>query len=415
MNPQLNRVASLLNSRKNNYKQNNMSKSVFIVAAKRTPIGSFGGGLSSVAATALGAHAVRAVLDETGIAADQVNEILIGSVLQADLGQAPARQVARLAGLPDQVTATTVNKVCASGMKAIALAAQSILLGDADVVIAGGMENMSKVPYYANTMRWGAKFGGQSFVDGLQRDGLSDAYSNEPMGSFAELCAEKYAIGRAEQDEYAINSYKRSLEAWQKNKFIKEVSPVAIQGRKGEQIISRDEEFSQVNFDKIPELKPAFKKDGTVTAANASTLSDGAAAVLLMSAEKVKELGLQPLAEIIAYADAEQAPEWFTTSPAIVTEKVLKKAGLTKDDIDYFEFNEAFSVVALANAKILDIPMRKVNIYGGAVSLGHPLGCSGARIVVTLTSILQQEGGTIGLAAICNGGGGASGMIIKKL
>lgn len=392
-----------------------MSKSIFIVAAKRTPIGSFGGGLSSISATALGAHAVRAVLDEVGLAGDQVDEILIGNVLQADLGQAPARQVARLAGLPDQVPATTVNKVCASGMKAIAFAAQAILLGDADVVVAGGMESMSRVPYYASAMRWGAKFGSQSFVDGLQRDGLSDAYSNEAMGIFAELCAEKYAIGRAEQDQYAISSYKRSLEAWQKNKFVNEVSPISIQGRKGEQTISRDEEFSQVNFDKIPELKPAFKKDGTVTAANASTLSDGAAAVLLMSAAKVKELGLQPLAEIVAYADAEQAPEWFTTSPSLVTDKVLKKAGLTKEDIDYFEFNEAFSVVALANAKILDIPLNKVNIYGGAVSLGHPLGCSGARIVVTLTRILQQEGGAIGLAAICNGGGGASGMIIKRL
>lgn len=392
-----------------------MSKSVFIVAAKRTPIGSFGGGLSSISTTALGAHAVRAVLDEAGLSGDQVDEILIGNVLQADLGQAPARQVARLAGLPDRVPATTVNKVCASGMKAIAFAAQAILLGDADVVVAGGMESMSRVPYYASAMRWGAKFGSQSFVDGLQRDGLSDAYSNEAMGSFAELCAEKYAIGREEQDQYAISSYKRSLEAWQKNKFVNEVSPIAIQARKGEQTISRDEEFSQVNFDKIPELKPAFKKDGTVTAANASTLSDGAAAVLLMSGEKVKELGVQPLAEIIAYADAEQAPEWFTTSPSLVTDKVLKKARLTKEDIDYFEFNEAFSVVALANAKILDIPLNKVNIYGGAVSLGHPLGCSGARIVVTLTSILQQEGGTMGLAAICNGGGGASGMIIKRL
>lgn len=392
-----------------------MSKSVFIVAAKRTPIGSFGGGLSSISAIALGAHAVRAVLDEAGLAADHVDEILIGSVLQADLGQAPARQVARLAGLPEQVPATTINKVCASGMKAITFAAQAILLGDADVVVAGGMESMSRVPYYANAMRWGAKFGSQSFTDGLQRDGLSDAYSSEAMGNFAELCAEKYAIGREAQDQYAISSYKRSLEAWQKNKFMKEVSPISIQGRKGEQIISRDEEFSQVNFDKIPELRPAFKKDGTVTAANASTLSDGAAAVLLMSGEKLKELGLKPLAEIVAYGDVEQAPEWFTTSPSLVTDKVLKKAGLKKEDIDYFEFNEAFSVVALANAKILDIPLDKINIYGGAVSLGHPLGCSGARIVVTLTSILQQEGGTMGLAAICNGGGGASGLIIKRM
>ncbi len=392
-----------------------MSKRVFIVAAKRTPIGSFGGALSSISAPDLAAHAVRAVMAETAVSTDSIDEIIIGAVLQADLGQAPARQVARLAGLSDHTSATTLNKVCASGMKAIAVATQSILLGDADIVIAGGMESMSRVPFYTNTMRWGAKFGAQSLSDGLQRDGLSDAYSNEAMGVFAELCAEKYAISREDQDNYAISSYKRSLDAWQKNKFLKEVQPIAIQTRKGEVTVSRDEEFSQVNFDKIPELKPAFKKDGTVTAANASTISDGAAAVLLMSAEKVSELGLTPLAEIVAYADAEQAPEWFTTTPSVATEKVLKKAGLTISDIDYFEFNEAFSVVALANAQILGLPLDKVNIYGGAVSLGHPLGCSGARIIVTLSSILRQEGGSIGLAAICNGGGGASAMIIKKI
>jgi acetyl-CoA C-acetyltransferase len=392
-----------------------MSKSVFIVAAKRTPIGSFGGTLSSISAPKLAAHAVRAVVDEAGIASDIVDEIIIGAVLQADLGQAPARQVARFAGLSDDTSATTINKVCASGMKAIAVAAQSILLGDADVVIAGGMESMSRVPYYADAMRWGAKFGAQNLSDGLQRDGLSDAYSNEAMGIFAELCAEKYHIGREEQDNYAMSSYKRSLDAWQKNKFLSEVQAITLQSRKGEVLVSRDEEFSQVNFDKIPELKPAFKKDGTVTAANASTISDGAAAVLLMSGEKLEELGLVPLAEIIAYADAEQAPEWFTTTPSVATNKVLKKAGLTIADIDYFEFNEAFSVVALANAQILGLPMNKVNVYGGAVSLGHPLGCSGARIVVTLSSILRQEGGSLGLAAICNGGGGASAMIIKKI
>lgn len=392
-----------------------MSKSVFIVAAKRTPIGSFGGALSSISATKLAARVVRAVVDEAGIASDLVDEIIMGAVLQADLGQAPARQVARFAGLSDHTTATTINKVCASGMKAIAVAAQSILLGDADVVIAGGMESMSRVPYYADAMRWGAKFGAQSLSDGLQRDGLSDAYSNDPMGVFAELCAEKYHIGREEQDNYAISSYKRSLDAWQKNKFLSEVQPITVQSRKGEVLVSRDEEFSQVNFDKIPELKPAFKKEGTVTAANASTISDGAAAVLLMSGEKLEELGLVPLAEIIAYADAEQVPEWFTTTPSIATNKVLKKAGLTIDDIDYFEFNEAFSVVALANAQILGLPLNKVNVYGGAVSLGHPLGCSGARIVVTLSSILRQEGGSLGLAAICNGGGGASAMVIKKI
>lgn len=392
-----------------------MSKSVFIVAAKRTPIGSFGGALSSISAPSLAAQVVGAAVDEAGISRDIVDEIIIGAVLQADLGQAPARQVARLAGLSDHTAATTLNKVCASGMKAIAVAAQSILLGDADVVIAGGMESMSRVPYYTNSMRWGAKFGAQSLVDGLQRDGLSDAYSNDAMGIFAELCAEKYHIGREEQDAYAISSYKRSLEAWQKNKFLNEVQPITIQSRKGDVVVSRDEEFSQVNFDKIPELKPAFKKEGTVTAANASTISDGAAAVLLVSGEKLEELGLVPLAEIIAYADAEQAPEWFTTTPSIATNKVLKKAGLTIADIDYFEFNEAFSVVALANAQILGLPMNKVNVYGGAVSLGHPLGCSGARIVVTLSSILRQEGGSVGLAAICNGGGGASAMIIKKI
>ncbi|WP_313156746.1 thiolase family protein [Sphingobacterium multivorum] len=392
-----------------------MSKSVFIVAAKRTPIGSFGGALSSISATKLAARVVRAVVDEAGIASDLVDEIIMGVVLQADLGQAPARQVARFAGLSDHTTATTINKVCASGMKAIAVAAQSILLGDADVVIAGGMESMSRVPYYADAMRWGAKFGAQSLSDGLQRDGLSDAYSNDAMGVFAELCAEKYHIGREEQDNYAISSYKRSLDAWQKNKFLSEVQPITVQSRKGEMLVSRDEEFSQVNFDKIPELKPAFKKEGTVSAANASTISDGAAAVLLMSGEKLEELGLVPLAEIIAYADAEQVPEWFTTTPSIATNKVLKKAGLTIDDIDYFEFNEAFSVVALANAQILGLPLNKVNVYGGAVSLGHPLGCSGARIVVTLSSILRQEGGSLGLAAICNGGGGASAMVIKKI
>ncbi len=392
-----------------------MSKSVFIVAAKRTPIGSFGGALSSISATKLAARVVRAVVDEAGIASDLVDEIIMGAVLQADLGQAPARQVARFAGLSDHTTATTINKVCASGMKAIAVAAQSILLGDADVVIAGGMESMSRVPYYADAMRWGAKFGAQSLSDGLQRDGLSDAYSNDAMGVFAELCAEKYHIGREEQDNYAISSYKRSLDAWQKNKFLSEVQPITVQSRKGEVLVSRDEEFSQVNFDKIPELKPAFKKEGTVTAANASTISDGAAAVLLMSGEKLEELGLVPLAEIIAYADAEQEPEWFTTTPSIATNKLLRKAGLTIDDIDYFEFNEAFSVVALANAQILGLPLNKVNVYGGAVSLGHPLGCSGARIVVTLSSILRQEGGSLGLAAICNGGGGASAMVIKKI
>ncbi|MGJ1267798.1 acetyl-CoA C-acyltransferase [Sphingobacterium spiritivorum] len=392
-----------------------MNKKVFIVAAKRTAIGSFGGTLSTLSATELGAKAVSAVLDQSGIAPEHIDELLMGCVLQANLGQAPARQVAKISGLPDRVTVTTINKVCASGMKAVSLGAQSILLGDADVVLAGGMESMSQTPYYVPAARWGAKFGSQSLVDGVQKDGLSDAYTQDAMGVFGELCAEKYAIGREEQDAYAIGSYQRSREAWETGKFTNEVVPVVIATRKGEQIIAQDEEFSQVNFDKIPSLKPAFKKDGTITAANASTISDGAAALLLVSEEKVKEWGLNPLAEIVAYADAEQAPEWFTTTPSIATEKVLKKASLSLSDIDYFEFNEAFSVVALANAKLLNIPAEKVNVYGGAVSLGHPLGCSGARILVTLTSVLQQEQGQYGLAAICNGGGGASAVIIKRV
>lgn len=392
-----------------------MSRRVFIVAAQRTAIGGFGGGLSSLSTTELGAKVVQHILSEGGIKGDEVDELLMGNVLQANVGQAPARQVAKKAGLPDNVSATTINKVCASGMKAVALGAQAIRLGDADVVLAGGMESMSQVPYYTSSNRWGAKFGDQILVDGLQKDGLSDAYSNDAMGVFAELCADKYGIGREEQDAYAISSYKRSQEAWDAGKFEKEVVPVTIQSRKGEQIIDRDEEFAQVNYDKIPSLRPAFKKDGTVTAANASTISDGAAVLLLVSEDKMNALGLTPLAEIVAYADAEQAPEWFTTTPSVATEKVLNKAGISIDDIDFFEFNEAFSVVALANTKILNLNPSKVNVYGGAVSLGHPLGCSGARILVTLTSVLAQERGTYGLAAICNGGGGASAMLLKRV
>lgn len=392
-----------------------MSKRVFIVAAQRTAIGSFGGSLSSVSATELGAKTVKAAVTQSGLAMEEVDELIMGCVLQAGLGQAPARQVSKIAGLSDDVSATTVNKVCASGLKAVSLAAQAILLGDADVIVAGGMENMSQVPYYTSAQRWGAKYGHQVLTDGIQKDGLSDAYSNDAMGVFAELCVEKYGITREQQDAYAISSYSRSRQAWENAKFEKEVVPVIISTRKGEQIIAQDEEFSQVNFEKLTTLKPAFKKDGTVTAANASTLSDGAAALILISEEKMNTLGLHPLAEVMAYADAEQAPEWFTTTPSIATENVLKKAGLRLADIDYFEFNEAFSVVALANAQILGISPEKINVYGGAVSLGHPLGCSGARILVTLTSILQQEGGTYGLAAICNGGGGATAVIIRKV
>ncbi|SKB41646.1 acetyl-CoA C-acetyltransferase [Sphingobacterium nematocida] len=392
-----------------------MGRKVFIVAAQRTAIGGFGGGLSGLSASQLGAEVVGAIVRDTGLQGGDVDELLMGNVLQANVGQAPARQVAKKSGLPDNIPATTINKVCASGMKAVALATQAIRLGDADVILAGGMESMSQVPYYAVSTRWGAKYGDQTLVDGLQKDGLSDAYSQDAMGVFAELCADKYEISREQQDAYAISSYKRSQEAWEAGKFENEVVPVTVHTRKGEQVISRDEEFNQVNYDKIPALRPAFKKDGTVTAANASTISDGAAVLMLMSEEKMLELGLIPLAEIIAYADAEQSPEWFTTTPSIATEKVLKKAGLSIDDIDFFEFNEAFSVVALANAKILNLDLNKVNVYGGAVSLGHPLGCSGARILVTLTSVLAQEGGTYGLAAICNGGGGASAMVLKRV
>lgn len=391
-----------------------MTKKVFIVAAQRTAIGSFGGGLSTLSATELGAQAVKAVLSQVAVDGKEVDELLMGCVLQADLGQAPARQVLKYAGLPDDIPATTINKVCASGMKAVALGAQAILLGDAHVVLVGGMESMSRVPYYAPTVRWGAKYGHQSLVDGVQKDGLSDAYSQDAMGVFGELCAIKYGINREEQDAYAVSSYTRSLDAWKEGKFDKEVAPIIVSTRKGEVVVKQDEEFTQVNFEKIYTLKPAFQKDGTITAANASTLSDGAAALLLMSGEKMEALGLQPLAEIIAYADAEQEPEWFTTTPSLAVKKVLAKADLELSDIDFFEFNEAFSVVALVNARLLDISLERMNVYGGAVSLGHPLGCSGARILVTLTSVLEQERGQYGLAAICNGGGGASAMIIKR-
>lgn len=391
-----------------------MNRKVYIVAAKRTPMGSFGSSLSSISATELGAIAIKAVLDEVNLELHEVDEVYMGSVLQANLGQAPARQASKYSGLPDSVPATTVNKVCASGMKAISIAVQQILLGDAEVVIAGGMENMSQVPFYDTSARWGAKYGDQKLFDGIQKDGLTDVYSTQAMGNCGELCAEKYNITRADQDEYAIQSYTRSKIAWETGKFKKEVVPVEVQSRKGSVLVDEDEEYKNINFEKIGQLRPSFKSEGTITAANASTLSDGAAAVILMSEEKVKELGLTPLVEVLSYADAEQSPEWFTTTPAAATEKVLQKVGLTVDDIDFFEFNEAFSVVALANSKLLNISDEQMNVYGGAVALGHPLGCSGARIIVTLISVLLQEGGELGLAAICNGGGGASAMIIKK-
>jgi len=391
-----------------------MSEKVYVVAAKRTAIGGFGGSLASLAATELGAKVIQGALENIDLDRNQIDEVYLGSVLQANLGQAPARQASKLAGLPDRVNATTINKVCASGMKAISIAAQQILLGDAHVVIAGGMESMSQVPFYDSSARWGAKFGHQQLIDGLLNDGLTDVYSNQSMGSCAELCAEKYEISRSDQDAHAIESYKRSQLAWDTGKFDQEVIPVEVKSKKDVLWVKQDEELKSANFERMLQLRPSFKSQGTITAANSSTLSDGAAALVLMSAEKVKELKIEPLAEIISYADAEQSPEWFTTTPTLAVKKVLLKAGLTLHDIDYFEFNEAFSVVALANAKLLGLSLENINVYGGAVSLGHPLGCSGARIIVTLSSVLLQEGGRIGLAAICNGGGGASAMIIKK-
>lgn len=391
------------------------SKSVYILSAVRTPIGSFGGQFKSLSATQLGAAAVKGACEKAGIDVAMVDEIIMGSVLQAGLGQAPARQCAKWAGLPDTVRATTVNKVCASGMKAIAMAAQSILLRDAEVVVAGGMESMSNVPYYHANTRWGNKYGATTLADGLQLDGLTDVYHQYPMGNAAELCAGKYGIGRTEQDAYAIESYRRSQQASEAGLFTAEIVPIEIPQKKGGAVfIDKDEEPFQVDFTKIPQLKPAFDKNGTITAANASTMNDGAAALVLMDGEKADALGLQPLAILRSYADAEQAPEWFTTSPAVALPQALKKANLSMEDISYFEINEAFSVVALANQQLLNIDAANLNVRGGAVSLGHPLGCSGARILVTLIHILQQENKRYGAAAICNGGGGASAMVIEN-
>jgi len=345
-----------------------------------------------------------------------VQEVLMGCVLQANLGQAPARQASRFAGLPDSVVCTTVNKVCASGMKAITQGAQSILLGDADIIVAGGMESMSNVPFYVPAMRWGSKYGNATMVDGLAKDGLTDVYHNYAMGNAAELCAKTCNITREDQDAFAIESYTRSQSAWQSGKFDAEVIPVEIPQRKGDPLrFARDKEPFNVKFDKIPELKPAFIKDGTVTAANASTMNDGAAAVVLMSKEKAEELQIQPLAIIRSYADAEQAPEWFTTTPSLAVPKAVAKAGLTMDTFDFVELNEAFSVVGIANTRQMGLDPAKVNVHGGAVSLGHPLGCSGARIIVTLIHILHQHGGKYGAAGICNGGGGASAMVIERV
>jgi len=393
-----------------------MNKEVYIVSAVRTPIGSFGGALSAVSATDLGAIAIKGALLKAGLAAEHIDEVIMGSVIQAGLGQAPARQAAKKAGLPDKVICTTINKVCASGMKSIAIAAQNILLGDADIIIAGGMESMSNVPFYNTTQRWGNKYGDVMMQDGLAKDGLVDVYDQVAMGNFADLCASKYEISRAAQDEFATNSYKKAQAAITNGWFKDEIIPVEIPQKKGASIIvAQDEEPTKVNFEKITQLNPAFTKDGTVTAANASTMNDGAAALVLMSAEKAKALGIQPIAIIKGFADAEQDPKWFTTTPALALPKALQKAGLKKEDIDFFEFNEAFSVVGIVNTKILALDMNKVNVHGGAVALGHPLGCSGARIIVSLIHILQKKKAKYGAAAICNGGGGASAMVIEAI
>lgn len=391
-------------------------KEVYIVSLARTPIGSYGGSLSGLSAVELGSKVIKAALEKASLPVTEVQEVIMGNVLSANLGQAPARQAAIGAGIGYNVPCTTVNKVCASGMKAMSLAAQAIMTGQQDVIVAGGMESMSNVPYYIPQARFGYKFGNGELVDGLMKDGLFEAYNKFPMGNCAENTAKKMGISREDQDAYAIQSYQRAEAAWKKGNFIEEVHPITLKGRKGEEIeVSEDEEYKKVNVEKTPLLRPVFDKEGSVTAANASTMNDGAAASVLMSKEKAEALGLSPIAKIVAFADAAQDPLWFTTAPALAIPKALKLAGLTLKDIDYFEINEAFAAVAIANQLTLEISNDKLNVYGGAVALGHPLGCSGARIVATLHSVLRQEGGTLGVAGICNGGGGASAMIIEKL
>ena len=391
-------------------------KEVVIVSAVRTPIGSFGGALSGISAPKLGAMAISAAIERAGIQPKDVEEVLMGNVLQAGIGQAPARQAAIYAGIGDHVPCTTINKVCSSGMKAIMMAAQSIKSGDADIIIAGGMENMSAVPHYLMSSRNGVKLGNTPLVDGLVNDGLTDVYNDQHMGLCAELCASEHSFSREDQDAFALESYRRSAAAWEAGKFAREVVPVAVPQRRGDDVIvDTDEDFSKVRHDKVPALRPVFKKDGTITAANASNINDGACAMVIMSADKAAEMGLKPLAKITGYADAAHEPEWFTTAPAKALPKALAKAGVDQDDVDYFEFNEAFSVVGLANMKILGLNATAVNVNGGAVSLGHPLGASGARIVNTLLSVLEQNNGKIGAAAICNGGGGASAIVIERL
>ncbi|MEM9679841.1 MAG: acetyl-CoA C-acyltransferase [Bacteroidota bacterium] len=389
-------------------------KNVVIVSAVRTPIGSFLGALSTIPAPQLGATAIKGALGKINLDPNMVDEVLMGNVVQAGTGQAPARQAAIYAGIPDSVPCTTVNKVCASGMKAIMQGAQAIALGDAEIVVAGGMENMSLIPHYYHA-RTAAKFGPVTLEDGMQKDGLVDAYDKNAMGVCADACAVEYDFTREDQDAFAIQSYERSKKAWDSGKFDNEVVPVEVPQRRGEPVVvSKDEEYTNVKLEKIPVLRPAFTKEGTVTAANASTINDGAGAVVLMASDKAKELGLDPLATIKSYADAAQEPKWFTTAPAKALPKALAKAGIELDDVDFFEFNEAFSVVGLANMKILGLNDANVNVNGGAVSLGHPLGCSGARILITLLNVLEQNNAKIGAAAICNGGGGASAIIIER-
>ena len=390
-------------------------KEVFIVSAVRTPIGSFGGALSSVPATKLGAAAIEGAIKKAGIDIKEIDEVFMGNVLQANVGQAPARQAALFAGVPNTVPCTTINKVCASGMKSIMFATQTILLGDNDVVIAGGMENMSQVPHYLPAMRNGMKLGNSKVVDGMVNDGLWDVYNNYHMGNAGELCASEYNFTREEQDAVAIDSYKRSAAAWSEGNFNDEIVPVTVKGRKGDIVVKEDEEYKSVKFDKIPKLRPVFQKEGTVTAANASTLNDGASALVLMSGEKVKELGLKPIAKVVGYGDAAGAPEWFTTAPAKAIPKALKKANLKLEDIEYFELNEAFAVVPMAAMKDLNLSKDIVNVWGSGCSLGHPLGNTGSRIAVTLISVLRNKKAKYGAASLCNGGGGASALIIEAL
>ncbi len=391
-------------------------KEVFIVSVARTPVGSFGGALAGFTATQLGAHAIKGALQKANINPEIVNEVFMGNVMSANLGQAPATQAMIAAGIPNTVPSTTINKVCASGSKAIMLGAQSILLGTNDVVVAGGMESMSNIPYYLDKARNGYRLGHGQIIDGLVKDGLWDVYNDFHMGNAGELCAREKNISREEQDDFAIESYSRAKTAFENNKFSNEIIPIEIPQRGKDSIVmDKDEQYTKVNLDKLKTLKPVFDKEGSITAANASPLSDGASAIVLMSGEKVKELGLKPLAQIIGFADAAQAPEWFTTAPAIVVPKALKMAGIDIKDVDFFEFNEAFAVVGIVNTKLLGVDPKKVNVYGGAIALGHALGSSGCRIVETLTSVLHNEGGNIGVTAICNGGGGASSIVIKKV